>query len=110
LADTGSADVIFPWATAAFVGAKLLPAQSHLIRWRGASYPLRFSQVEMEIATATASCRWSAVVGFSSAPIPYPLFGIAGGLEFFDAAFRGLDQVVELSPNGRFPGTIRIAP
>jgi hypothetical protein len=108
--DTGSADVIFPWTAAPLLGVALLPASAYQVRWRGTGYPMRFANMTMEIAGVAASCRWPAVVAFSSAPIPYPLFGVAGGLEYFDATFRGDDRVIELTPNGRFPGTTQLRP
>jgi hypothetical protein len=108
--DTGSADVIFPWTMATLLGAPLLPASMYQLRWRGTGYPMRFASMTMEISSRTASCRWSAVVAFSSAPIPFPLFGVAGGLEFFDATFRGEDHLVELTPNRSFPGSTQIQP
>jgi hypothetical protein len=78
--------------------------------WHGSSFPLRFANVEIEMTASAARCRWSAIVGFSSAPLRYPLFGMAGGLEYFDATFRGEDEMLELSPNGRFPGSTTLAP
>jgi hypothetical protein len=110
LLDTGSDNVVFPWTTVAFIRVALLASTQQQLRWHGTSYPLRFANVEMQFFTRPASCRWPAVVGFSSAPLPYPLLGIAGCLEFFDATFRGEDHVVELSPNGTFPGTLQLAP
>jgi hypothetical protein len=110
LLDTGSADVIFPGMTATFIGVLLIPSAGHYLHWHGAAYPLRFAKVEVRFTTTTASCRWPAVVGFSSAPIKYPLLGITGCLEFFDATFRGEDHVVELVPNGSFPGSLQLAP
>lgn len=108
LFDTGSVEVVFPWTTPIAIGAALLPSSGHQLHWHGTPYPLRFASVELQFITATASCRWSAVVGFSSAPLKYPLLGIAGCLEFFDTTFRGEDGVVELSPNGKFPGSLKL--
>jgi hypothetical protein len=45
---------------------------------------------------------WPAVVAFTNAPIPYPLLGVCGCLEFFDANFRGSDRLVELENNASF--------
>jgi hypothetical protein len=108
LADTGSADVVFPADAATAVGAQLLPSSGHSLVWHGTAFPLRFAKVELELLTATARCRWPAVAAFTSAQLPYPLFGMAGGLEYFDTTFRGEDERVELFPNGRFPGTVTI--
>jgi hypothetical protein len=110
LLDTGADDTVFPWPTATLIGTRLLAPSPHTLRWRGTDYPLRFANVELELSTAAAFCRWPATVVFSSAPIAYPILGIAGCLEFFDATFRGEDHLVELSPNGKFSGSITIAP
>jgi hypothetical protein len=110
LLDTGSLEIVFPWTTPVSIGATLLPGGGHQLYWHGTPYPLRFAPVELQFITSTASCRWPAIVGFSSAPLKYPLLGMAGCLEFFDATFRGEDGVVELSPNGKFPGSLKLVP
>jgi len=46
------------------------------------------------------------VIGFSPAPIRYPILGLAGCLQYFDARFRGEDRIIELEINRLFPGTI----
>lgn len=47
-----------------------------------------------------------STVGFSAAPIQYPLLGQIGCLEFFDARFFGQLRIVELETNAAFPGVI----
>ena len=49
--------------------------------------------------------QWPAVIGFSPAPIRYPILGQAGCLQFFDAKFFGADLAVELEVNRAYPGT-----
>jgi hypothetical protein len=62
--------------------------------------------VELELSDESGSIyRWPATVGFSSAPIRYPILGNAGCLCFFDALFRGDDRIVELATNHSYPGT-----
>jgi hypothetical protein len=88
---------------------------AHAVRWRGQAYRLRFGDVELELADDNGSvCRWPAVVGFSAAPLRYPILGNAarypilgnaGCLCFFDALFRGADQFMELETNRSYPGT-----
>jgi len=110
LLDTGADETVFPWTAAALIGAVLLPASGHEIVWHGTAFPLRFSHVELLLTSKTASCRWPAIVGFSSAPLAYPLLGIAGCLEYFDANFRGEDHIVELAPAPGFAGNLQILP
>ena len=48
---------------------------------------------------------WSAVIGFSPAPIHYAILGQAGCLQFFDARFLGAGLAIELEVNQAYPGT-----
>ncbi len=104
--DPGSDDCVFPLDAAALVGVSFLPYQGHMLRWRGQRYSLRFGQVDLELADEAAAFRWPAVVGFSPAPVRYPLLGNAGCLAFFDVTFLGDPRIVELEANTSFPGTI----
>jgi hypothetical protein len=108
--DTGADETVLPWATATQIGAALLPASGHSLRWRGSSFPLRFARVELQLSTARASCRWPATVAITSAPLTYPLLGITGCLEFFDVLFRGEDRIIEFSPTNAFPGVYKQSP
>jgi hypothetical protein len=49
--------------------------------------------------------RWPTVVGFSPAPLRYPMLGQAGCLQFFDSRFLGDDRVVEVETKLTYPGT-----
>jgi hypothetical protein len=62
--------------------------------------------VELVLDDGSSVWRWQTVVGFSPAPIRYPILGTAGCLQFIDARFRGADQIVELESNRLYPGTI----
>jgi hypothetical protein len=105
LVDPGADDSIFPLVTAGQIGVSLRVDTGHTLRWRGQLYPLRFGDVELQIADGSATCRWPATVGFSGAPIPYRLLGYAGCLQFFDVMFRGEIRIVEFEPNRSYPGT-----
>jgi hypothetical protein len=83
----------------------LLPHLGNAVRWRGQRYALRFGQVDLELADESGSVwRWSATVGFSPAPIRYPILGNAGCLVFLNAMFRGFDRIAELETNNSYPG------
>lgn len=99
-----------PLAIATSFGVALLPNRSHGISWRGNFYPLQFGSVTLRLVSQSEICGWSASVGFSAPPIPYPLLGLAGCLECFDATFLGEEQRVELVPNASFPGTVLAQP
>lgn len=75
------------------------------MRWRGQLHPLRFARVELELADDNTVLRWPAVVGFSPAPIRYPILGQAGCLHFMHACFLGADLAIELNSNHTYPGT-----
>jgi len=110
VADTGSMDSVFPVRAGVWSGVPLLPGSSHSMIWRGVQYPLRFAQIELELSTRAEVYRWATTVGFTSAPIPYPLLGLTGFFEFFDATFRGADHRLELTPARTFAGTITPLP
>jgi hypothetical protein len=62
--------------------------------------------VELELSDDTGAVwRWPAVVGFSPAPMRYPILGTCGCLQFFDPRFRGEDRIVEIETNRSYPGT-----
>ena len=88
LLDPGSDDTIFPLDVANIIKVRLRGDSKHSIRWRGQRYPLEFGDVELELTDGRSAWKWSAVIGFSSAPIRYPLLGIAGCLEFMDVWMR----------------------
>ena len=78
------------------------------LRWRGSAYTLRFGETTLELGTDEAWCRWRAIVGFSTAPIPFALLGQAGCLQYFDVTFRGADRIVDFEPNDTFPGETQL--
>jgi hypothetical protein len=103
--DDAADDTVFPLDTANWIGVRLQPDTGHRVRWRGQPHPLRFGQVELVLTDMRATWRWSAVVGFSPAPLRYPILGQAGCLQFMDARFLGADLVAELETNRTYPGT-----
>jgi hypothetical protein len=106
LLDSGADDTIFPIDVAAVLGIVLGPGPAQAIRWRGQPYALHFGPAELELSDETGALwRWPAVIGFSSAPIRYPILGNAGCLCFFDALFLGENRRVELDTNVSYPGT-----
>lgn len=97
LVDSGADDTIFPLDVANLLGISLLPVTGHAMRWRGQRVLLRFGRVELQLTDqAGASLRWAATVAFSAANMRYPLLGMAGCLEFFDAKFFGRNRLLEL--------------
>lgn len=106
--DTGSDDSVFPYEIATLLAINL-GEEEFRVRWRGTAYPLRFGVAQFELESLDEFCIWSATIGFSPAPIPYPILGQAGCLQYFDVTFRGADRVVDFEPNGTFPGEAHLA-
>jgi hypothetical protein len=111
LVDTGSVDTVFPQEVAETILAK--PIQSGgktwegALFWRGAKHHLTFADVEIELEDVHGGIfRWTARVGFTSAPLRLPLLGYFGCLEYFDASFRGSpDNLLQLTPKTCFAGS-----
>jgi hypothetical protein len=103
--DPAADDTVFPLDTAQRIGARLRPDSGHRVRWRGQLHPLRFGDVELLLTDNASLWRWPAVVGFSPAPLRYPILGQASCLQFIDAHFLGADLLVELETNRAYPGT-----
>jgi hypothetical protein len=70
------------------------------------SHPLRFGAVRLELDDGQETWSWPALVGFSPAPIRYPLLGQTGCLEFMNGNFRGEDKVLLLDTVPSYLGTI----
>jgi hypothetical protein len=103
--DPAADDTVFPLDTAWRIGVRLRPDTGHRVRWRGQLHPLRFGDVELLLTDNASVWRWPAVVGFSPAPLRYPILGQAGCLHFMDTRFLGADRWVDLETNRSYPGT-----
>jgi hypothetical protein len=99
LLDTGSDECIFPLHLLSAIGGTPLPSTKHFVTWRGNSMPIRHARISLMLTDDTSRYTWPATVAFSAAPIPYPLLGLAGCLQYFDARFLGADRNVELEAN-----------
>jgi hypothetical protein len=106
LVDPGADDTVFPLDIVPRLQVVLQPDGGHKLRWRGQLYPLRYGEVDLQLDEGGVAYRWTAVVCFSNAPIPYRILGYAGCLEFFNVTFRGADRLTEIEPNQSYTGTI----
>lgn len=105
LLDTGSDDTVFSERTAAMIGVDLANAPTGPgIGFGSAVLSVRYSRVTLRIAAQSERREWTAWVGFTASPMPYPVLGFAGFLQFFDAHFRGGLEEVELAANALYPG------
>jgi hypothetical protein len=100
--DTGADDTVLPDWIASALGVQLAGAEERQIGLAGRT-PLRcrYASLEIEISDgATETYRWTAIVGFvDGAPLPRPLLGHAGSLQYFDVEFRGADLEFVILPN-----------
>jgi hypothetical protein len=103
--DTGADEIVLVEADAALLGIDLSQAPSNTVGGVGSPpFLVRYATVKLRLSDGVEFREWSASVGFTSARMNRVLFGYAGGLEFFDAHFRGQQQVVELVTNSLYPG------
>jgi hypothetical protein len=105
LLDTGSVDTIFHLPIARSLGVNL-KRSTQTVTWRGIRYPLQFGDVDLELTDDASIWRWTGSVGFTPAPVGYPLLGDRGCLQFLDATFRGHARLVQIETNAAFPGTV----
>ena len=106
LLDTGADETIFTESLAQAVGLDLSHAPAgETYGFGGRPFPLRYGQVNLRLTDGIEFREWPALVGFTSAPLPRQILGIAGCLEFFTAAFHGDREEVELNVNSKYPGT-----
>jgi hypothetical protein len=95
----------FPLDTATRIGIPLRPPLGHGVRWRGQLHPLRFGDADLLLTDNGSVWRWTAVIGFSPAPLRYPILGQAGFLQYLNARFLGADLIVEVETNTTYSGT-----
>jgi hypothetical protein len=107
LLDTGADDTIFSDALAAQLGIDLTNAPEGESSGVGGTpaVRLRFATVTLRLATVSERRGWPALVGFTAAPLRFPLLGYAGVLHYFSANFHGDREEVELTVNSLYPGT-----
>ena len=106
LLDTGADECIFPDSVANRVGVDLngTPTGSATAAGLG-PLALRYAQVTLRLTDGQEFRQWSDIVGFTSAPLIYPLLDFAGCLQYFWAHFMGDREEVERTVNSLYPGT-----
>ncbi len=97
---------MFPDSLAPHVGIDLTAAPTGTAASAGGStFPVRYGEVTLRLASAKERREWRAWVGFTAAALRHPLLGFAGFLQFFTATFHGDREEVELAVNSLYPGT-----
>jgi hypothetical protein len=104
--DTSADDVVFRLGTAARLGIDLSGApQLRASGVGGQTAVVYYAPVILVLTDSRDTYRWRATVGFTSAFMKFPLFGIAGGLEFFRTTLDGPRKQVELLAQPNLPAT-----
>lgn len=100
LVDTGADDVILPAILLPRLGLDLTRGRPRGTRGVGSRVTTYFFPVELELVAASNDrLRWRATVGFGPTPPGLGLFGIAGGLEFFQLTVSVVDGWFALAPH-----------
>ncbi len=105
LLDTAADDTVFPEAWAIQLGIDLTtaPSGSATVATAG-TVALRYADVTLRLTDGREWCEWQAIVGFTAAPLVYPMLGFAGCLQFFHAFFYGDIEEVELTASRLYRG------
>jgi hypothetical protein len=106
LLDTGADDSAFPSALAGLIGLDLTNAPTRALTGIGPTgYHVQYAQVTLRLTDGAEYREWPAWVGFTNAPLPTPVLGFAGCLQFFTTTFHGDFEEVTLAVNPLYPGT-----
>jgi hypothetical protein len=106
LADTGADDIVFPEWVAGRIGLDLTNAPvGESTGINQGILSVRYAEVGLRLWNPHEQREWRAWVAFTSAPLRHGYFGQAGGLEFFEAAFRSWRLELELTVAPTYPGT-----
>lgn len=104
--DTSADDVVFPHSAAAKLGISLSGVPQLRAGGVGGQIAvIYYAPVILVLTDFKDTCRWRATVGFTAAFLKFPLFGIAGGLEFVRTTFDGYRKEVELLAQPHLPAT-----
>jgi hypothetical protein len=95
----------FPDTLAARIGVDLTNAPIGTGTGAGmAGIALRYAEIRLRLTDGRELREWPAWVAFTSVPLPYPVLGFAGCLQFFTATFHGDREEVRLTVNKLYPG------
>ena len=104
--DTGTDDTLFPKqvARALGIGVTQAPDEGEALPIGGSPLRYPYGRVTLRVADGVEACELEAIVGFIDVALPWPLLGLAGFLQFFDATLKGDQKELLLTPNNSFPG------
>ena len=104
LVDSGADYVLFPMAVMGRLGISRGQCVRRPISGVGGSGQAFFAPVELELLpNMNRTVRWTATVGFYPLPYPFGLFGMAGGLEFFQTIIDAMHDRFSLYPHAFTP-------
>jgi hypothetical protein len=67
--------------------------------------PILYANIILRLTHGNQVRRWRATVGFAPLAIPYGLFGIANGIEYFKTSFDFNNRRLEMLPQPHLPVT-----
>jgi hypothetical protein len=107
LIDTGADHTLVPFSIAEDVGAELFEDEHNSVEGiSGHEIAVVPGRVHLELLDDVGSLQWTTVIGFAKFASPddeCSVLGHAGCLEYFHAAFDGMERVVELTLRGDLP-------
>lgn len=105
LVDSGADDVVLPAHAASAIGVSLSTAPSSHAQGLGGMQPvgLWYAPVILLLSDGAQTCRWRAVTAFTTTPMRFALFGIAGGLEHFRTTLDVQTREIILLPKASLP-------
>jgi hypothetical protein len=107
LIDTGADHTVLPMSVADKVGAQLLFEEENTAKGVGGhEISIIPGRVQLKLISSDDACEWTAIVAFADFERPEDecsLLGHAGCLEYFFAAFDGVERVVELTLRATLP-------
>jgi hypothetical protein len=112
MVDTAADDVVFPMRFTTLLGANLdRSTQRHAASVGSRQLVgLMYAPMVMEVRDSLQVCRWRAVVAFTAGKMLFPLFGIAGGLQYFRTTFDVDGDEIILDPKPSLPATQATVP
>jgi hypothetical protein len=110
--DTAADDVVFPVDLAPRLGVDLAGAIQRQAAGVGAGqgFPVWYAGVILQATDGAETWRWRATVAFTRAYLRWPLFGVAGGLEFFRTTVDWETKEMVLLAKATLPLTLDATP
>ncbi len=105
LIDSGSDDIVLPITVSRKLGLDLSKTpQGHAQAVGGQSIGYHYVRLTLRLSDGVEHCEWDAMVGITTQPLRWALFGRSGFFRFFDVNFQEATRETVVVPNANFPG------